>query len=86
MFNKINVRTQKRLFTTVKSDNTVTDLDIISIDLVQNPVHKYAVAFLSDDKGVQYDHYDYGLLKGLMTYWKHPFQSCNYKRDKIKRK
>lgn len=66
--------------------NTVTDLDFISVDLVQNPVHKYAVVFLSDDKGNQYDHYDYGLFKGLMTYWKHPFQSWNYSIEDIRLK
>lgn len=59
--------------------NTVTDLDFISIDLVYNPVHKYAVLFLSDDKGNNQDHYDYRLLKGLITYWKDPFQPWNYR-------
>ena len=64
--------------------NTVTDLDIISIDLVQNPVHKYAVLFLSDEKGDNQNDYDYGLLKGLMTYWKDPFQPWNYRIEDIR--
>lgn len=66
--------------------NTVTDLDIISIDLVYNPVHKYAVLFMTDDKGNKSDQYDYGLLKGLMTYWKDPFQSWNYIIEEIRLK
>ena len=64
--------------------NTVTDLDIISIDLVQNPVHKYAVLFLSDEKGDNQNDYDYGLLKGLMRYWKDPFQPWNYRIEDIR--
>lgn len=30
--------------------------------------------------------YDYGLLKGLMTYWKDPFQSWNYIIEEIRLK
>lgn len=49
----------------------VTECSLIEISIVQNPVHKYAVAFLVDPAGKARDHYDYRLifyvLKGLAS-------------------
>lgn len=57
--------------------NMVTDAELKGIDIVENPVHKYSVLFVSDAEG-SHDHYDYTLLVGLMKYWNKPFQFWRY--------
>ncbi len=45
----------------------VTEVDLLSISIVQDPVQKYSVAFLSTDSdGEPVDHYNYGNLKFLV--------------------
>lgn len=63
--------------------NTVTKYDIKGVDIVFNPVHKYSVAFPVDENSNRQDKYDYTLLKGLMSYWKKPFQRWTYKIDTL---
>lgn len=55
----------------------VKKIDLSGIDLVFNPEHKYAVAFLPDENG-KVDHYDYKLLVGLMGWWKDPYYPWHY--------
>lgn len=58
--------------------NIVEQCELKGIDIVENPVHKYAVLFPVDKDGNQVDNYDYSLLSGLMLYWKKPFQRWLY--------
>lgn len=53
------------------------------IDIVFNPEHKYAVAFLSDKEGEHKDHYDYSLLDYLMTEWENPYRLWHYETRHI---
>lgn len=57
--------------------NIVTEAELKGIDIVENPVHKYSVLFISDADGRK-DHYDYTLVAGLMKYWSKPFQYWRY--------
>lgn len=57
--------------------NIVTEAELKGIDIVENPVHKYSVLFISDAEG-SHDYYDYTLLAGLMKYWSKPFQHWRY--------
>lgn len=41
----------------------VEKAELLSISLVRNPVQKYSVGFLTDDKGQKIDHYDYGNVR-----------------------
>lgn len=59
--------------------NIVEQWEFKGIDIVENPVHKYAVLFPVDKDGNQVDNYDYSLLSGLMQYWKSPFQHWIFK-------
>ena len=42
---------------------------LVGVDVVTNPEHKYAVAFLNGE-----DHYDYSLVAYLKQNWRHPLQ------------
>ncbi len=66
--------------------NVVTKCEIKSVDLVMNPVHKYAVAFLSNQDGEQRDQYDYLFVKGLMKYWKSPYQWWTFRMEEENKK
>lgn len=66
--------------------NVVTQYEIKSMDLVMNPVHKYAVVFLSNQDGEQRDHYDYLLVEGLMKYWKSPYQWWTFRMEEENKK
>ena len=63
--------------------NEVVDFEFKGIDLVENPVHKFAVLFLCDKNGDKIDHYNYCLLEGLMEHWDKPFQSWSYSVEDI---
>jgi hypothetical protein len=41
----------------------VKKAELEGVDIVFNPEHKYAVAFLRDKEGDQTDHYDYRILE-----------------------
>lgn len=56
----------------------ITDCQLLSVDLVNNPEHKYAVPFTTSDKGEKIDHYDYKLLIYLMSIWHDPFELWYY--------
>ena len=58
--------------------NIVEECELKSIDIVDNPLHKYAVLFTVDKNQERRDNYDYSLVKGLMQYWKRPFQHWRY--------
>lgn len=58
--------------------NIVEESELISISIVDNPVHKYAVCFPSIDNNQRKDNYDYLLVNGLMKYWQKPFQRWAY--------
>lgn len=58
--------------------NIVEDLEIKSIDIVDNPVNKFAVLFATSKDGEREDNYDYTLIKCLMRYWQKPFQHWTY--------
>lgn len=62
--------------------NIVTDAELKGIDIVENPVHKFAVLFPSDSDG-RHDHYDYKLVEGLMNFWSKPFQSWKYEIHEV---
>ncbi|MDD4637568.1 MAG: hypothetical protein PHV66_08190 [Bacteroidales bacterium] len=63
--------------------NIVEESELIGIDIVDNPVHKYAVLFATDKNGSRVDNYDYLLLEGLMQYWQKPFQHWKYDIHRI---
>lgn len=48
------------------------------VDIVFNPEHKYAVAFLRGKEGDQTDHYDYGILEKIMRAWDDPYKPWHY--------
>jgi hypothetical protein len=53
---------------------TVTKLDVMGISLVDKPVQKYSVLFLTDEKtGKQRDHYDYALVQYPIRALRAPF-------------
>lgn len=58
--------------------NIVEECELKSIDIVDNPVHKYAVLFVNNKEGQREDNYDYSLVEGLMQYWQKPFQHWTY--------
>ena len=58
--------------------NIIEDFELKSIDIVDNPVHKYAVLFTKGKDGNSEDNYDYSLVEGLMQYWTKPFQHWIY--------
>lgn len=58
--------------------NIVEECELKGIDIVDNPVHKYAVLFTQSKDGESEDRYDYSLVEGLMQYWQKPFQHWTY--------
>lgn len=63
--------------------NIVTKFEFKGVDIVFNPVHKYSVLFIKDESGKRQDKYDYTLIKGLMTYWKKPFQRWTFEIEEL---
>ena len=59
--------------------NIVTKGELKSISIVTNPVHKYAVAFLTDEKGGMSNHYNYSVLSALMKVWENPYKFWDYR-------
>ncbi len=60
----------------------VEKCDLKGVDLVCNPEHKYAVAFLTDENGNKKE-YSYLLLEGLMERWKNPYSPWHYTTNHI---
>lgn len=58
--------------------NIVTKAELKSVSIVTNPVHKYAVAFIKDEKGGTSDHYDYGILSAIIKVWESPYKFWDY--------
>jgi len=59
----------------------VTKAEFISISLVESPLQKYSVPFMTDPKtGKTVDHYDYSLLENLLKILKSPFDEWDYKK------
>jgi len=57
----------------------VTDMELLGIAMVETPLQKYSVPFLSDEKtGKSIDHYDYSLLKYLIKRITGPFEDWDY--------
>lgn len=62
--------------------------DMISISIVENPVQKYSVAFLSSENGDEsIDHYDYSNLKFIVDRLESPYHEWRHEvtKRKIKR-
>ena len=55
----------------------VKKAELEGVDIVFNPEHKYAVAFMSDEKDGRKD-YDYTLLDGIMSEWDDPYRPWHY--------
>jgi hypothetical protein len=56
----------------------VIEVDILGISIVQNPVQRYSVAFLSTDKdGEPIDHYNYGNIKFVVERLDSAFHGWN---------
>jgi hypothetical protein len=54
----------------------VTKLEVLGVGMVENPVQKYSVVFLSDEKtGKQWDHYNYELVKYAISALREPFDA-----------
>lgn len=52
----------------------VTKVEFLGMSMVENPVQKYSVLFLTDPKtGRAYDHYDYGLVRYAVGALRKPF-------------
>ena len=45
----------------------VTEVEFIGIGLVEDPVQKYSVPFLTDEKGERHDHHDYSIVAYAAT-------------------
>jgi hypothetical protein len=58
--------------------NIVTKAELKSVSIVTNPVHKYGVAFIKDEKGGTSDHYDYGILSAIIKVWESPYKFWDY--------
>jgi len=59
----------------------VTKAEFIGISLVESPLQKYSVPFMSDPKtGKTVDHYNYSLLENLLKILKSPFDEWDYKK------
>lgn len=55
----------------------ITEVEVLGISLVDNPVQRYSVAFLSQD-GTTIDHYNYGNLNFLIERLDSAFTSWDY--------
>lgn len=62
----------------------ITDGEFIGIAVVQNPVHKYSVAFPINDKKENVDPYDYSVVKYLIDRLNSPFD--NWRVERMKRR
>lgn len=60
----------------------ITDAEVLGLAIVDNPVHKYSVAFLSTEKGEQKDQYDYSLLNYLIPRLESPYEFWNVELTK----
>lgn len=56
----------------------VEQCELLGVSIVNKPVNKYSVPFTKDKDGGTVDDYDYLLVKGLMNFWKKPFQHWTY--------
>ena len=56
----------------------VESAELEGVDIVTNPQHKYAVAFLTNESGERIDHYNYMLLASLMQDWDNPYKPWHY--------
>lgn len=53
----------------------VSDLELLGLSLVENPVQKYSVAFLKNEKsGEDIDHYDYSTVRYVAERLNSPFE------------
>jgi hypothetical protein len=63
----------------------ITKADILEVSVVSNPVQKYSVLFLSDSEtGDHKDHYDYSLVKFLISRLNSPFDAWEVRWTKIR--
>ena len=60
----------------------VTGVALVGISLVENPVQKYSVAFLTDEKGERRDHYDYSFVDYAAKLISTPFVDWGLERTK----
>ena len=63
----------------------VSNIKILGISVVEKPVHKYSVLFLSDQEtGKQIDNYNYELLKWVIERLENPFDDWRSNWTKIR--
>ena len=63
----------------------ITKAEFLEISIVPNPVQKYSVVFLNDpETGEQVDHYDYSLVRYVITALKHPFDGWDIQKTKTR--
>lgn len=55
----------------------VTKFDLVGVAIVENPVHKYAVAFLKGEDSEVEDNYDYSAIEYLTNVISDPFEEWN---------
>lgn len=60
----------------------ISDMELLGIAIVENPVHKYAVAFLPNETGENKDHYDYSLVKFLIGRLQSPYEPWDVQMTK----
>ncbi len=64
----------------------VTKADMLGVGMVENPVQKYSVVFLHDEKtGKQRDHYNYALVKYAINGLRAPFDAWDVERTTRRR-
>ena len=64
-----------------QSFRIVTKLEVMGISIVDKPVQKYSVLFLSDEKtGKQRDHYNYALVQYAISALREPFDGWDVER------
>jgi len=63
----------------------VTDLEFLGVSLVKEPLQKYSVLFLQDEKNnKRIDHYDYSVIEYLMHSLKSPYDSWDVVLTRIR--
>ena len=63
----------------------ITKADLLEISIVTNPVQKYSVLFLNDpESGEQVDHYDYSLVRYVVTGLRQPFDGWDIQKTRIR--
>lgn len=60
----------------------VQKCELGGVDVVFNPEHKYAVAFVGGENGRE-DHYDYSILEAVMNEWDDPYKPWYYETRHI---